>query len=78
MANRQERRRECAVTSSKEEWVNMSSWAWPMRGLMTEMGGVMGVMAGEGPSDNKTSLSGLSSDTSSVASATYKNVTVCS
>lgn len=43
----------------------MSSCARPM----TEVGGVMGVMAGEGPSDSRTSLSGLSSDTSSVASA---------
>lgn len=57
-----------AVTSSKEECVNMSSCARPMRGVMTEVGGVMGVMAGEGPSDSRTSLSGLSSETSSVAS----------
>lgn len=48
--------------------MNMSSWAWPIRGVMTEMGGVMGVMAGDGPSDSRTSLSGLSNDTSSVAS----------
>lgn len=41
-----------------------------MRGVMTEVGGVMGVMAGDGPSDSRTSLSGLSSETSSVASTT--------
>lgn len=35
---------------------------------MTEVGGVMGVMAGDGPSESRTSLSGLSSETSSVAS----------
>lgn len=55
-------------TSSKEECVNMSSCARPMRGVMTEVGGVMGVMAGDGPSDSRMSLSGLSSETSSVAS----------
>ena len=60
----------CAVTSSNEECVNMSSWSWPMRGVMTEVGGVMGVMAGDGPSDSRTSRSGLSNDTSSVASTT--------
>lgn len=48
--------------------MNMSSCVWPMRGVITEVGGVMGVMAGDGPSDSKTSLSGLSNDTSSVAS----------
>lgn len=59
----------CALTSSKEECVNMSSWARPRRGVRMEMGGVMGVMAGDGPSDSRTSLSGLSNETSSVASA---------
>lgn len=48
----------------------MSSWARPMRGVMTEVGGVMGVMAGDGPSDSRTSRSGLSNETSSVASLT--------
>lgn len=48
----------------------MSSWVWPMRGVMTDVGGVMGVMAGDGPSDSRTSLSGLSNETSSVASIT--------
>lgn len=33
-----------------------------------EVGGLMGVMAGDGPSDSSTSLSGLSSETSSVGS----------
>lgn len=46
----------------------MSSCVRPMRGVMTEVGGVMGVMAGDGPSESRMSLSGLSSDTSSVAS----------
>lgn len=55
-------------TSSKEECVNMSPCVRPMRGVMTEVGGVMGVMAGDGPSDSRMSLSGLSSETSSVAS----------
>lgn len=50
----------------------MSSWPMVMRGAMTEMGGVMGVMAGDGPSDSSTSLSGLSSETSSVASVGRK------
>lgn len=59
-------RSEC--TSSKEECVNMSSCVRPMRGAMTEVGGVMGVMAGDGPSESRMSLSGLSSETSSVAS----------
>lgn len=59
----------CEITSSNEECVNMSSCAWPMRGVMTEVGGVIGVMAGDGPSESRTSLSGLSNDTSSVASA---------
>lgn len=45
------------------------SWPMVMRGVMMEVGGVMGVMAGDGPSDSSTSLSGLSSETSSVASA---------
>lgn len=40
----------------------------PMRGVMTEVGGVIGVMAGDGPSESRMSLSGLSSETSSVAS----------
>lgn len=61
-----------ALTSSKDECVNMSSWPMVMRGAMTEVGGVMGVMAGDGPSDSSTSLSGLSSETSSVASAGRK------
>lgn len=47
----------------------MSSCVMPMRGVMTEVGGVMGVMAGDGPSESRTSLSGLSRETSSVASA---------
>ena len=46
----------------------MSSWVRPMRGVMTEVGGVMGVMAGDGPSESRMSRSGLSSETSSVAS----------
>lgn len=46
----------------------MSSCVRPMRGVMTEVGGVMGVMAGDGPSESRMSLSGLSSETSSVAS----------
>lgn len=50
--------------------MNMSSCVRPMRGVMTEVGGVMGVMAGDGPSDSRTSLSGLSNETSSVASMT--------
>lgn len=61
--------------------MNMSSWARPMRGVMTEVGGVMGVMAGDGPSDSRTSLSGLSNETSSVASTTGQTesdtVSVC-
>lgn len=57
-------------TSSNEECVNMSSCVMPMRGVMTEVGGVMGVMAGDGPSESRTSFSGLSSETSSVASVT--------
>lgn len=61
-----------ALTSSKDECVNMSSWPMVMRGVMTEVGGVMGVMAGDGPSDSSTSLSGLSSETSSVASVGRK------
>lgn len=63
-------------TSSKEECVNMSSCVRPMRGVMTEVGGVMGVMAGDGPSDSRMSLSGLSSETSSVASVeeTERNI----
>lgn len=60
------------LTSSKDECVNMSSWPMVMRGGMMEVGGVMGVMAGDGPSDSSTSLSGLSSDTSSVASVGSK------
>lgn len=48
----------------------MSSCVMPMRGVMTEVGGVMGVIAGDGPSDSSTSLSGLSNETSSVASVT--------
>lgn len=46
----------------------MSSCVRPIRGVMTEVGGVMGVMAGDGPSESRMSLSGLSSETSSVAS----------
>lgn len=46
----------------------MSSCMRPMRGVMTEVGGVMGVMAGDGPSESRMSLSGLSNETSSVAS----------
>lgn len=53
----------------------MSSCVMPIRGVMTEVGGVMGVMAGEGPSESRTSLSGLSSETSSVASdGTERNI----
>lgn len=46
-----------------------------MRGAMTEVGGVMGVMAGDGPSDSRTSLSGLSNETSSVASMDQQQAT---
>lgn len=53
----------------------MSSWACAKRGARTEAGGVTGVMAGDGPSDSSTSLSGLSSDTSSVASSARRHVT---
>lgn len=63
-------------TSSKEECVNMSSCVRPMRGVMTEVGGVMGVMAGDGPSDSRMSLSGLSSETSSVASVEGRRETL--
>lgn len=45
--------------------MNMSGGS---RGAMTETGGVTGVMAGDGPSERSTSRSGLSNDTSSVAS----------
>lgn len=54
----------------------MSSCVRPMRGVMTEVGGVMGVMAGDGPSDSRMSLSGLSSDTSSVASVEGRRETL--